>query len=95
MDVRRAIPSLAKATAYLFATCLYLFASAAQADDLASFLSDIPPSELAPGADAYGPISRETKVAPVLKGRETIAWAFLTSDFVLSLIHISEPTRPY
>jgi len=82
MDVRRAIPSLATATAYLFATCLFLFATAAQADDLASFLSDIPPSELAPGADAYGPISRETKVAPVLKGRETIAWAFLTSDFV-------------
>ncbi|WIY26076.1 NosR/NirI family protein [Parasedimentitalea psychrophila] len=82
MDVRRAIQSLVKATAYFFTTCLFLIAHAALADDLASFLSDIPPSELAPGADGYGPISRETKVAPVLKGRDTVAWAFLTSDFV-------------
>ncbi|OUS32974.1 4Fe-4S binding protein [Rhodobacterales bacterium 56_14_T64] len=82
MDMICAIQRLAKNIAYLLATCLFLIAQAAQADDLASFLSDIPPSELAPGADAYGPISPETKVAPVLKGRETIAWAFLTSDFV-------------
>ncbi len=82
MDMKCAIQRLAKNIAYLFATCLLLIAQAAHADDLASFLSDIPPSELAPGADAYGPISPETKVAPVLKGRETIAWAFLTSDFV-------------
>lgn len=82
MYVRRAIQSLVKTTAFLFATCLFLIAQTAQADDLASFLSEIPPAELAPGADGYGPISRETMVAPVLKGRETVAWAFLTSDFV-------------
>ncbi len=54
----------------------------AQADSLASFLQDIEPSELAPGADAFGPIRDDVTVAPVQKNGETIAWAFLTSDFV-------------
>ncbi|TMV03404.1 regulatory protein NosR [Ruegeria sediminis] len=57
-------------------------ALSAQADTLASFLPEIEPSELAPGADAFGPIREDVKVAPVLKGGETVAWAFLTSDFV-------------
>ncbi len=54
----------------------------AQADSLASFLPDIVPADLAPDADAFGPIREDVGVAPVLKGGETIAWAFLTSDFV-------------
>lgn len=59
-----------------------LFALGAQADSLASLLPDIEPADLAPGADAFGPVRDDVKVAPVLKGGETIAWAFLTSDFV-------------
>ncbi|WP_425045793.1 4Fe-4S binding protein [Primorskyibacter sp. S87] len=59
-----------------------LVTSPASADSLASFLPDIIPSELAPGADAFGPVREDVKVAPVLKGGETVAWAFLTSDFV-------------
>nr|WP_241488764.1 NosR/NirI family protein [Shimia sp. SK013] len=55
---------------------------AAHADSLASFLPEIPPNELVPGADAYGPIREDVPVAPVLKAGETVAWAFLTSDFV-------------
>lgn len=54
----------------------------AQADSLASFLPDIAPADLAPDADAFGPIREDVGVAPVLKDGETIAWAFLTSDFV-------------
>ncbi len=54
----------------------------ANADSLDSFLPDLVPSELAPGADAFGPVRDDVKVAPILKGGETIAWAFLTSDFV-------------
>ncbi|KUJ73443.1 4Fe-4S binding protein [Ruegeria marisrubri] len=63
-----------------FAFCLA--ALTAQADSLASFLPDIDPAELAPGADAVGPVRDDVPVAPVLKDGETIAWAFLTSDFV-------------
>ena len=57
-------------------------ATGARADSLASFLPDISPSELVPGADAFGPVRSDVTVAPVLKGGETVAWAFLTSDFV-------------
>ncbi len=39
-------------------------------------------SDLVPGADGFGPIRSDIAVAPVLKGGETVAWAFITSDFV-------------
>ncbi|MCK0126453.1 hypothetical protein MWU76_18830, partial [Gelidibacter sp. F2691] len=54
----------------------------AKADSLAKFLPDLTPAELAPGADAFGPIRADVPVAPILKGGETVAYAFLTSDFV-------------
>ncbi|MCV2889116.1 NosR/NirI family protein [Ruegeria aquimaris] len=66
----------------LVLTLSCLLAVAARADSLASFLPDIAPSDLAPGADAFGPVREDVKVAPVLKGGEPVAWAFLTSDFV-------------
>ncbi len=59
-----------------------LIAISASADSLASFLPDIDPADLAPDADAFGPVRDDVKVAPVLKNGETVAWAFLTSDFV-------------
>ncbi|MVO18023.1 NosR/NirI family protein [Parasedimentitalea huanghaiensis] len=82
MDLRRAIPSLAKTLACLLVTTLFMVASNAKADSLASFLADLTPVELAPGAEAFGPVSPDTKVAPVLKDGKPVAWAFLTSDFV-------------
>ena len=54
----------------------------AKADSLARFLPDLTPAELAPGADAFGPIREDVPVAPILKGGEVIAYAFLTSDYV-------------
>lgn len=59
-----------------------MVADEANADSLASFLTDLDPAELAEGADAFGSVRDDVKVAPVLKGGETVAWAFLTSDFV-------------
>ncbi|MCR9088904.1 MAG: NosR/NirI family protein [Rhodobacteraceae bacterium] len=52
------------------------------AETLAGFLPDIAPSDLVAGADAFGPVRQDVPVAPVLQGSETLAWAFLTSDFV-------------
>ncbi|UWQ89708.1 NosR/NirI family protein [Rhodobacteraceae bacterium M382] len=75
----RALRSCLTILALIVAT---LATAPAKADSLASFLPDITPSELAPGADAFGPVRDDVKVAPVLKGNKTIAWAFLTSDFV-------------
>ncbi|WP_313350062.1 4Fe-4S binding protein [Paracoccus sp. (in: a-proteobacteria)] len=49
---------------------------------LEQLLPDQNAAELMPGADGFGPISTELAVAPVLKGGETVAHAFITSDFV-------------
>ncbi len=74
---------MTRAAHFLVALILFcLLALGARADSLASFLPEIDPAELAPGADAVGPVRDDVPVAPVLKGGETIAWAFLTSDFV-------------
>jgi NosR/NirI family nitrous oxide reductase transcriptional regulator len=61
---------------------LGLFATDARADSLANFLPDVTPDQLFEGADAIGAIRDDVPVAPVKKGGETVAWAFLTSDFV-------------
>ncbi|WP_372572021.1 4Fe-4S binding protein [Ruegeria jejuensis] len=74
---------LNRAVCFLLAFLLScLVALSAQADSLASFLPDIDPAELAPGAEAFGPVRADVAVAPVLRDGETVAWAFLTSDFV-------------
>ncbi|MGR3761783.1 4Fe-4S binding protein [Roseobacteraceae bacterium NS-SX3] len=79
MAVARAF--LTRLAAMLF--CMAAWAGTpAEADSLASFLPDLSPADFAPGADAFGPVREDVTVAPVLKGGETVAWAFLTSDFV-------------
>lgn len=39
-------------------------------------------ADLVPGADGYGPLREDLAVAPVLSGGATVAWVFVTSDFV-------------
>jgi len=63
-------------------TAILAVASPASAETLASFLPKLEPSQFYPDADGFGPVRDDIAVAPVLKGRETVAWAFLTSDFV-------------
>ena len=54
----------------------------AQTPVLTRFLATVPAADLVPGADRYGALRDDLPVAPVLRGGETVAWAFLTSDFV-------------
>lgn len=49
---------------------------------LNQYLPTVEPGTLVPMADAYGPIRTNPPVAPVQRGGETIAWAFVTSDYV-------------
>jgi NosR/NirI family nitrous oxide reductase transcriptional regulator len=49
---------------------------------LAKYLPQVKAAELVAGADGFGPIRDDLAVAPVLKGGESIGWAFVTSDFV-------------
>ncbi|WP_187428102.1 hypothetical protein ROLI_002260 [Roseobacter fucihabitans] len=72
----------------LFAFCLVLIAGLSMgvrpvaSDTLATFLPSLSASEFAKDADGFGAIDPETKVAPILRGGETLGYAFLTSDFV-------------
>ena len=79
MSIKRAIYS------WLCALVLILsgvMTDTAKADSLAKFLPDLTPADLAPGADAFGPIREDVPVAPILQNGEVIAYAFLTSDYV-------------
>ncbi|MCZ0963128.1 4Fe-4S binding protein [Paracoccus sp. EF6] len=49
---------------------------------LQDLLPDQTASDLVPGAEGFGPIREDLAAAPVLKGGKTVAWAFVTSDFV-------------
>ncbi len=67
-----------------FLTVLMLFAAlpAAAQNVLSQFLPAESAGDLVPGADGFGPIRPDLAVAPVLRRGETVAWAFVTSDFV-------------
>ena len=69
-------------TALVMAFAAVFTAARAEADSLDSFLTEVTPADLVPGAEAFGPVRTDVPVAPVLKAGETVAYAFLTSDFV-------------
>lgn len=66
----------------VLAMLLVLAPPAAAETMLRQLLPDQDAAELVPGADAFGPIRDDIAVAPVLQGGKTVAWAFVTSDFV-------------
>ncbi len=72
-------------------TAVFAVASTANAETLANFLPKLDPSAFHPEGDAFGPVREDIAVAPVLKGRETVAWAFLTSDFVSTTGYSGKP----
>jgi NosR/NirI family nitrous oxide reductase transcriptional regulator len=53
-----------------------------QPSHLSRFLKTVEPASLVDGADAFGPIREDLAVAPILANGETVAYAFVTSDFV-------------
>ncbi|MCF3973551.1 NosR/NirI family protein [Paracoccus salsus] len=58
-----------------------LAAAADDVSELGRFLPGLDAAELLPGASGFGAMRDDVPVAPVLKDGETVAWAFLTSDF--------------
>ncbi|NIA69701.1 regulatory protein NosR [Pelagibius litoralis] len=50
--------------------------------ELPRFIAELEASDLVPGATGFGALRDDIPVAPVLRDGETLAWAFLTSDFV-------------
>ncbi len=62
--------------------CAMASASFGASTVLQEYLPSVVASELVEGAEGFGPIRDDVAVAPVLKGDEVVAWAFVTSDFV-------------
>ncbi|WP_094023018.1 NosR/NirI family protein [Maliponia aquimaris] len=56
--------------------------AAAQTPILNQFIGELAAADLVEGADGFGPIRADLPVAPILRGSETVGWAFVTSDFV-------------
>lgn len=76
----------------LFVCALILGANAGSAQPLLPrMLAEVPAAELVPGAESYGVPHGEIAAAPVLKGGQTIAWAFVTSDFVSTTGYSGKP----
>lgn len=58
---------------------------------LATYLPKVSAADLLPGAEGFGPIREDAPVAPILKGGETVGWAFVTSDFVSTTGYSGKP----
>jgi NosR/NirI family nitrous oxide reductase transcriptional regulator len=65
----------------VLAFCLASVSASAESV-LSNYVGEVAASDLVAGADAFGPPQPDLPVVPVLKGGETIGWAFITSDFV-------------
>jgi NosR/NirI family nitrous oxide reductase transcriptional regulator len=61
---------------------LLLAVPARAASVLQAYLPAVTASDLVPGAEGFGPIRDDIAVAPVLKDGKTVAFVFVTSDFV-------------
>ncbi len=66
----------------LFCASLCLAAPAGASSVLEDVLPSVSAADLVPGGESFGAMRDDVAVVPVLKGGETIAWVFVTSDFV-------------
>nr|WP_319947412.1 4Fe-4S binding protein [uncultured Shimia sp.] len=83
--LNRARPGLLTAFCFLIISIFGFAAGPVEAQKqplLNSFLSDIPPAELMPGAQSYGPMNPDVPVVPIMGSNGIVGYAFLTSDFV-------------
>ncbi len=80
---------------WLAALCLLLplVCGVAQALTLAEALDKTPPTQLFAEADAYGTPQGDPAIVPVLKGDQTLGYAYLNSDFTASTGYSGKPIR--
>jgi len=75
----------------LLALVLLLPLPAAAESVLETLLPKVTATDLVAGAEGFGPISEAAPAVPILKGGETIGWAFITSDFVSTTGYSGKP----
>ncbi|WP_370675983.1 4Fe-4S binding protein [Pleomorphomonas sp. PLEO] len=77
--------------AFCLAIALVLAATPSKAASLTDFLGKVAPSDLVPGADAYGAIRSDMPAAPALKAGTRVGWVFLNTDFVPTTGYSGKP----
>lgn len=75
----------------LLSTILLALPIAAQARTLGEFLTEVEPSELIDGADAFGEVQTNPSVAPILNNGERVGYAFLNTDYSQAIGYSSKP----
>ncbi|WP_374547074.1 4Fe-4S binding protein [Rhodoblastus sp.] len=60
---------------------------------LGHYLGQVPPGELAPGADRYGPVESTPPVAGVYAGDKLVGYAFVNADWVNSTGYSGQPIQ--
>jgi NosR/NirI family nitrous oxide reductase transcriptional regulator len=58
---------------------------------LAKYLTQVPASELAPGADRFGPVEGSPPVAKIFAGERLLGYAFVNADWVNSTGYSGQP----
>ncbi len=76
---------------FLLAVVLLMPLPSAAESVLQDLLPKVTAAELVEGAEGFGPIRKDPPAVPVLKGGETIGWAFVTSDFVSTTGYSGKP----
>lgn len=79
------------ACALILAVLSFSAPAFAQQPYLAQFLGEASPSEMVPGATAYGAMRSDLPVAPALRDGEIIGWVFVTSDLVATTGYSGKP----
>lgn len=75
----------------LFCWAFLVSPSFAADSHLANYLKDVPASELAPGADHYGPVEGKPEVAKIFAGEKLLGYAFVNADWVDSTGYSGRP----
>ena len=77
---------------WLIFALFFLISAPVQADSiLQTYLPDLDPAALVPGADALGPVRDDIAVAPALRNGTRVGWVFLTSDWVPTTGYSGKP----
>lgn len=71
--------------------CSLFFSPSVLAERLPTFLSQIPPAEIFPEANRYGPAEGNPMVARVYKDQEQLGFVFITTDIVNTRGYSSKP----
>ena len=76
---------------FVVSLALLLPLPAAADSILETLLPKVTAAELVAGTEGFGPLREDAPAVPVLKGGETVGWAFITSDFVSTTGYSGKP----